>query len=120
MENRRIPSKNELFRFFECKLSIEETCKLCDVNQKTVKKWDEGKPIPAYYERLMKQYAGLELDHLGWKGWKFQKGMLISPLGFKIQPEMIEYWAISNTPELSNREVMQREIIQQIRKRQRR
>lgn len=67
MQNRPIPTKNELFRFFECKLTIEETAQICDVNQITVKRWDAGKPIPKYYQRIMKMYSGLELDHLGWE-----------------------------------------------------
>jgi len=97
--NRVIPHENELFRFFECKLTIEKTSQICDVNQKTVKQWDAGHAIPAYYKAIMKTYSGLDLSHLGWDGWQFKAGELISPMGWRFTPDMLDYLAIMHSPE---------------------
>jgi len=100
MKKRNQIHENEIFRFFECKLTVLETSQICDVDQKTVTKWDNGSPIPHYYRIIMKTYAGLELDHLGWAGWKFHAGELISPMGWRFKPEMLDYMAImQNAPE---------------------
>jgi len=103
--NKRVEiHENEIFRFFHCKLTIEKTCIICDVSQKTVEKWDSGKPIPEYYKRLMSIYGCHDLSHIGWKGWQFESGYLRTPLGYKITPEQIEYWYIMHSPNLESRE----------------
>lgn len=108
MQNRPITHKNEIFRFLECKLTIEKTAQICDVNQNTVKKWDAGRPIPAYYEKIMKTYAGINLDNLGWHGWRFEHGKLVSPMGYRFTPDMLEYLAIMHTPDNSKSSELQR------------
>lgn len=104
MQNRRIPHENEIFCFFNCKLTIVKICKLCGVSQKAVEGWFEGKPIPDYYKRLMQVYSCNDLSHIGWENWKFERGQLVTPLGYKINPEQIEYWYIMNSPETKKHE----------------
>lgn len=96
--------ENEIFRFFHCRLSIEKTSLICDVNQKTVKGWDAGKPIPEYYRKLMSIYGCHDLSHIGWAGWQFEHGYLRTPLGYKITPEQIEYWYIMHSPNVEKRQ----------------
>lgn len=98
MTNRRVIHENEIFRFFKCKLSIKETSQICDVSQKTVKQWDAGQPIADYYRRIMEAYAGRDLTIFGWSGWKFEAGELVTPLGYRLKPEQIEYYAIMGAP----------------------
>lgn len=93
---RRKIHKNEVFRVLHCHLSIEETAELCDVSLTQVKNWDAGyKPIPPAKRKLMELFGCYDLTRIGWKGWRFQNGELISPMGFRFQPMMLECMAIT-------------------------
>lgn len=103
---RPVMSDNYMFRFFRCGLSLEKTCKLCDVNQKTVEGWDKGKTIPGHHKKLMELYSGTELGHLHeeWNGWKIRGKWIITPYGEKLTPEQLTWLAIDqDRQELRNR-----------------
>ncbi|WP_064604191.1 regulator [Photobacterium sp. J15] len=91
MRNRHELTKNYIFRFYQCGLSIEDTAKLCFKTVRTVTLWDKGKPIPPECKRLMRMYAGIELDPLGdeWREWSLKKGRLITPNNWSLTPERI-------------------------------
>ncbi|MEZ8651876.1 regulator [Vibrio breoganii] len=55
-------SKNYIFRELECQMTKEEVAKLCFKSVRTVTGWDEGKPIPPEYKRLMRMAKGRELS----------------------------------------------------------
>lgn len=100
---RRKIHKNEVFRVLHCHLSIEETAKLCDVSLTQVKNWDAGyRDIPASKRKLMELFRCHTLDHLGWHGWQFQCGELISPMGYRFQPQMLDCMAISRDNSFSS------------------
>ncbi|MBY5946102.1 regulator [Photobacterium rosenbergii] len=84
-------TENYIFRFFKCGLSIEETAELCFKSVRTVTRWDAGNPIPPECRRLMRMYSGLELDPLSdeWRGWRIQKGQLITPNSWSLTPNRI-------------------------------
>ncbi|MGF1735366.1 hypothetical protein L4D79_08330 [Photobacterium satsumensis] len=84
-------SENYIFRFFKCGLSIEQTAELCFKSVRTVTRWDEGKPIPPECRRLMRMYCGLDLDPLSeeWRGWRIQKGLLLTPNDWSLTPTRI-------------------------------
>lgn len=86
--------KNEVFRVLTCHLTIEETSKLCEVSVMQVKKWDSGSPIPSVKRKLMQLFKCHNLDALGWEGWQFRCGELISPMNFRFQPQMLESMAM--------------------------
>lgn len=92
---------NFIFRFFRCGLSLEKTCKLCDVSQKTVEGWDRGNPIPEHRKRLMELYSGLRLDHLhdDWAGWIIRGPWMITPYGEKLRMRDILYMSIQDRPD---------------------
>lgn len=103
---RPIMSDNYMFRFFRCGLSLEKTCKLCDVSQKTVEGWDKGKTIPKHHKKLMALYSGTELGHLHeeWNGWKIRGKWIITPYGERLTPEQLTWLAIDqDRQELRNR-----------------
>lgn len=54
-------TKNFIFRFYTCRLSIEETAELCFKTVNTVKGWDRGNIIPPECKRLMRMARGREL-----------------------------------------------------------
>lgn len=103
MGNRKPVHENEIFRHFHCRLSMDKCSEICNVSVTQIKKWDKGKPIPEHYKRLMAIYGGYDLSHLGWKNWQFENGYLRTPMGFKIKPEMIEYWCAMYSPDVENR-----------------
>ncbi|WP_064608587.1 DUF3653 domain-containing protein [Photobacterium sp. J15] len=91
MRNRHQLTKNYIFRFYQCGLSIENTAKLCFKTVRTVTQWDKGKSIPPECKRLMRMYSGLELDPLGdeWRGWSIRGGRLITPNSWSLTPDRI-------------------------------
>ncbi|MCU8408757.1 regulator, partial [Vibrio vulnificus] len=70
-------TKNFVFREFECKLTVEETAKLCFKSVRTVKLWDKGEPIPAECKRLMRTTKGRTLSpNDSWEGFKMHHDKL--------------------------------------------
>ncbi len=83
-------TKNQIFREFECKLSVEETAELCFKHIKTVKEWDKGREIPPCCKRLMRLHSGRELSHLNkWDEFRMVAGRLELPNGQFITPQEI-------------------------------
>lgn len=89
--------KNEVFRVLKCHLTVEETSELCDVSIAQVRKWDKGSPIPPAKRKLMELFKCADLESIGWAGWRFQHGELISPMNFRFQPQMLECMAMLYT-----------------------
>nr|WP_319534119.1 regulator [uncultured Vibrio sp.] len=83
-------SKNYVFREFECSLSIEETAKLCFKTVRTVKLWDEGKPIPPECKRLMRMTSGRELaTSKDWENFRMHKNTMELPSGQLVTAQQI-------------------------------
>lgn len=83
-------TKNYCFREFECGLTIEETAKLCLKSVKTIKNWDNGKPIPPECRRLMRMSKGRELSATdSWDGFKMHYDRLELPSGQLITAQEI-------------------------------
>ncbi len=75
-------TKNFIFRFYECRLDIEETAKLCFKSVRTVKKWDKGSTIPRECKRLMRMYKCRVLyDNDEWGGFSVERNKLKTPTG---------------------------------------
>lgn len=90
MTNFRKMSKNYVFREFECGLSVEEVAKLCFKSVRTVKSWDDGKPIPPECKRLMRMTKGRELaTSEAWEDFKMHKNTLELPTGQLVTPQEI-------------------------------
>ena len=90
MTNFRKMSKNYVFRVFECGLTIEETAKLCFKTVRTVKLWDEGKPIPPECRRLMRMTSRRELaTSEGWKNFRMHKNKMELPSGQLVTAQQI-------------------------------
>lgn len=83
-------TKNYLFRFYECGLSVELTAKLCFKSVRQVTKWDEGAEIPPECRRLMRMYCGKKLG-LGdnWIGFSIEKNKIRLPTGQELEPQQI-------------------------------
>ncbi|MCU8502999.1 regulator [Vibrio vulnificus] len=83
-------TKNFVFREFECKLTVEETAKLCFKSVRTVKLWDKGEPIPAECKRLMRTTKGRTLSpNNSWEGFKMHHDKLELPTGQLVTPQEI-------------------------------
>ncbi|MGF1764109.1 regulator [Aliivibrio kagoshimensis] len=84
-------TKNYIFRFVICGLSVEEAANLCFKSVRTVTKWDSGKvEIPPECKRLMKLYSGFEFsDDNEWSGFSFVNGKLLLPTGALVDPQQI-------------------------------
>lgn len=90
MTNFRKMSKNYVFREFECGLTIEETAKLCFKTVRTVKLWDEGKPIPPECRRLMRMTSGRELaTSEDWENFRMHKNTMELPSGQLVTAQQI-------------------------------
>ncbi|MFQ2112012.1 DUF3653 domain-containing protein [Aeromonas veronii] len=89
-------TKNFIFRWFECGLSIEETANLCFVSVRQVTYWDKGKEIPPAYKRLMRMASGRELPTIWkeWEGWRMKNDCLVSPTGVTYDRRRLEAIAI--------------------------
>ena len=75
-------TKNFVFREFECKLSEEETAKLCFKSVSIVKGWDKGKEIPKECKRLMRMAKGRELSSCeNWEQFQMHYNKLELPTG---------------------------------------
>ncbi|WP_368165983.1 DUF3653 domain-containing protein [Aeromonas sp. R9-1] len=86
-------TKNFIFRWFECGLSIEETAKLCFVSVMEVTQWDEGERIPSACKRLMRMASGRELPSIFeryWDGWRMSGHYLITPAGSRLSRQRLE------------------------------
>ncbi|MCR9814828.1 regulator [Vibrio parahaemolyticus] len=83
-------SKNYVFREFECGLTIEETANLCFKTVRTVKSWDDGKPIPPECKRLMRMTKGRELaPSEDWKYFRMHVNTLETPTGQLVTAQQI-------------------------------
>ena len=90
MTNFRKMSKNYVFREFKCGLTIEETAALCFKTVRTVKSWDEGKPIPPECKRLMRMTRGRELaTSEDWRNFRMHKNTLELPNGHLVTAQQI-------------------------------
>lgn len=99
-------TKNYIFRWFDCGLSIEETAKLCFKAESTVKGWDAGKLIPRECRLLMELATGKRVTPLskGWEGWRFSGDELISPDNIKYTPKrlsQLQFIAANNTESMT-------------------
>lgn len=86
-------TKNMVFRWFECGLSVEETAKLCFVSVSEVALWDEGNKIPDVCKRLMRISTGRELPTVFiryWDGWRMSGHHLITPSGTHMSRQRLE------------------------------
>ncbi|MDE1328591.1 regulator [Vibrio aestuarianus] len=83
-------TKNYVFREFECKLSEEETAKLCFKSVSVVKGWDKGKEIPRECKRLMRMAKGRELSSCAtWEQFKMHYNRMELPTGQLVTPQEI-------------------------------
>ncbi|ASF99815.1 regulator [Vibrio sp. V12_P9A6T4] len=83
-------TKNSVFREFECKLSEEETAKLCFKSVSVVKGWDRGKEIPRECKRLMRMAKGRELSSCTtWEQFKMHYNRMELPTGQFVTPQEI-------------------------------
>ncbi|MCE2597242.1 hypothetical protein K6Y31_20930 [Motilimonas cestriensis] len=84
-------TKNGIFMFYECGFSLEEVSKLCNRSVTTVKKWDNGKPIPRELKLLMMLASGRKMPSLSreWEGWRFRNDRLMSPYQDALTPKRI-------------------------------
>ncbi|UJQ40391.1 regulator [Vibrio anguillarum] len=83
-------TKNSVFREFECKLSEEETAKLCFKSVSVVKGWDKGKEIPRECKRLMRMAKGRELSSCStWEQFKMHYNKMELPTGQLVTPQEI-------------------------------
>ncbi|MGN5062836.1 DUF3653 domain-containing protein [Aeromonas sp. 6P] len=86
-------TKNFIFRWFECGLSVRETAELCFVSVSEVTLWDEGKKIPDIYKRVMRMACGRELPTIFtryWEGWRMSGYHLITPAGSQMTRQRLE------------------------------
>lgn len=83
-------SKNQIFRQFECGLSIEDTAELCCKSINTVKAWDRGREIPECCRRLMRMNTGRVISHKkNWEDFKISHHHIVTPTGETITPQQI-------------------------------
>ena len=83
-------TKNYVFRELKCRLTVEETAKLCFKTVRTVKEWDKGQPIPNECKRLMRYESGKQLHHsTEWEGFEVINGKLKLPTGDLMSPQQI-------------------------------
>ncbi|ENQ5772281.1 regulator [Vibrio fluvialis] len=83
-------TKNYIFREFECGLTREQTAELCFKSVRSVKDWDEGKPIPRECRRLMRLHSNKDLSISSeWEGFSLTRGKLILPTGSELTPQQI-------------------------------
>jgi len=86
-------TKNFIFRWFECGLSVEETANLCFVSVTEVTQWDGGKKIPHVCKRVMRMASGRELPTIYtkyWDGWRVSGYNLITPAGTYLSRQRLE------------------------------
>ncbi|MGF1711024.1 regulator [Vibrio kagoshimensis] len=83
-------TENYIFREFICRLSKDETAKLCFKTVRTITGWDEGKPIPPECKRLMRMVNGRELcTNDDWKHFKMHHERLELPNGQAVTAQQI-------------------------------
>ncbi|WP_047048013.1 phage protein [Vibrio mexicanus] len=83
-------TKNQIFREFNCGLTIEEVAKICCKSLGTVRGWDKGKPIPNECRKLMKMHKRLELSGFEeWNGFRVSGKNLELPTGETVTPQQI-------------------------------
>ena len=83
-------TENYIFREFICRLTKEETAKLCFKTVRTITGWDEGKPIPPECKRLMRMANGRELSHSeDWKEFKMHHDGLELPTGQLVSAQQV-------------------------------
>ncbi|WP_264876288.1 regulator [Vibrio agarivorans] len=83
-------TRNFIFREFKCRLSIEDTAKLCFKSVSTVKKWDKGNDIPKECKRLMRLHSNTVCSYAGeWEQFKIENGRLVLPTGQRLTPNQV-------------------------------
>ncbi len=83
-------TSNQIFRQFECGLSIEETAELCCKSINTVKAWDRGREIPECCRRLMRLQTGREISHKkNWEDFKIAHHRIVTPTGETLTPQQL-------------------------------
>lgn len=79
-----------MFRFYECRLTVEEAAELCFKSVITVKKWDKGQPILKECRRLMRMIKGRELHYSDkWSQFEMIGDKLKIPTGRTVTPNEI-------------------------------
>ena len=88
--------ENEIFRWFTCGLSREQTAELCCKTVRTVTGWDTGNPIPPECRKLMMIHKGLDLTPISpsWNGWRIKGNVLIAPNGEDMSEERLMVLAL--------------------------
>ena len=73
-------TKNFIFRFHICNLTVKDTAELCFKSVRTVTNWDKGFPIPPECKRLLRMIEGRELHHHpSWEGFEMKVDKLKIP-----------------------------------------
>jgi len=71
-------------------LSNKQLIELTGVHWTTVYRWRRKNELPPHIEKLLRFVALRELDQLGWKGWRIDNGLLLSPAGSSYTPGQVE------------------------------
>lgn len=66
-------------------LSIKELAALCNVSEKTARRWKQGTICPPPSARALIE-ADLGALDPKWKGWHLRRGVLLSPDGVEASP----------------------------------
>lgn len=83
-------TKNQVFREFNCGLSIEDVAHICCKSIGTVRSWDKGNPIPNECRKLMKMHKRMELSQYEeWEGFKVVANKLELPTGQLVSPQEV-------------------------------
>jgi hypothetical protein len=74
-------------------LSDSEAAKLCDVTERTWRRWRDGQAsVPRSVRRLLTHYAGeVPSTDRSWRGFVFRGGQLIAPNGESVTASEIEH-----------------------------
>ncbi len=81
---------NQIFREFNCGLSIGDVAQICCKSIGTVQGWDKGNPIPNECRKLMKIHKRMALSHYEeWKGFKVVANKLELPTDQLVSPQQV-------------------------------
>lgn len=83
-------TKNQIFREFNCSLTVEEVAAICCKSIGTVRGWDKGKTIPNECRKLIKIHKRLKLSQFEeWEGFAVRGRKLELPTGEYVSPQQI-------------------------------